>query len=608
MHPKNSRFKRSQTSSTLSAKLVTIIASLNQMNPITRPIFYLMNQLSYRNKFVLLASLFAIPLILFAGRLAYTYHMEVNQVNLTRTGLSYLKVGTDLIQDLETLRDLSVIASAQSESILTKKIEPVKQSALKHIKTIQTYALPEKHRFFISELEDLITHKGFIRGNKASIESAYEQTHAIISRTYSWRTKLSYTYISRSKSSTDILDILSLLNESEIYLHSLGQMRAFGSIYLEQKFVDSYASSVLEQTYSKFSKLIDLIDTKAEEYQNLFLLYPEIRPKTIRKDLASALEHFYQALIEPYMPSGDLVTFYEGMTDTYEQANIKNQQLLQLLDQVLALEYQDSIHRLAYFYLAVSLMIMLISYIYLGLYTSMNTAIRSLMRSARKVASGSYHDPIQTQTKDELSSVAQAMDSMRLSIQEREEKLAFMGQTDGLTKLYNRQYFDSALELSLANSLRQHTPFSLVMIDIDHFKSINDTYGHQTGDECLRQVARLIQAQYQRITDVVARYGGEEFIAILYGSDLEEAIQQTETLRSTIETCAIKSDGLSIQLTASFGLASLSSPTMSTSSDLIALADALLYQSKHTGRNRISAALYSDSQAKVSTPSNNLAE
>ena len=63
-----------------------------------------MNQLSYRNKFVLLASLFAIPLILFAGRLAYTYHMEVNQVNLTRTGLSYLKVGTDLIQDLETLR------------------------------------------------------------------------------------------------------------------------------------------------------------------------------------------------------------------------------------------------------------------------------------------------------------------------------------------------------------------------------------------------------------------------------------------------------------------------------------------------------------------------
>jgi len=567
------------------------------MNPITRPIFYLMNQLSYRSKFVLIASLFAIPLVFFAGQLAYTYHQEASQIKLTRTGLNYLEQATYLIEDLETLRDLSVIVSTQRESMLIEKVEGVKLSALKKITKMKTFAIPEKHLSFLTELETIIQNDTFVRGNEEGIEGVYEQAHSLINQTYSWRTKLSYAFISRSHNSTNIIDTLNLLNESEIYLHALGQTRAFGSLYVEQTFIDSYGASVLEKTYSTLSKLIDLIDVKAEEYQELINLYPEITPSNVKRNLGEALERFYQALIVTYTPSGNPTEFYNDITKTYEQTYQQNHLLFQLLDNVLDKDYQESKHRLFVFYASVGLMILLISYVYLGLYTSMNAAIRSLMYSARKVAAGTYNEPIHTHTKDELSSVAAAMDAMRLSIQEREEKLAFMGQTDGLTKLYNRQYFDTALDLSLANSLRQHTPFTLVMIDIDNFKSINDTYGHQTGDECLRQVARLIKDQYQRKTDVVARYGGEEFIAILYGSNLEEAIEQSETLRTTIASHKIKSDEKIIQLTASFGLAALASPEMSTSSDLIALADVLLYQSKHTGRNRLSAAYYSASNS-----------
>jgi diguanylate cyclase (GGDEF)-like protein len=137
------------------------------------------------------------------------------------------------------------------------------------------------------------------------------------------------------------------------------------------------------------------------------------------------------------------------------------------------------------------------------------------------------------------------------------------------------------------------TPLTIVMMDIDFFKRVNDKYGHLAGDDCLITIAKLMQAQFKRQTDVVARYGGEEFIAILYGQSLEEARQQTEKLRSIIENTTIESSEHSFSVTASFGLASLNPPDDAEAQDLIALADALLYKSKDNGRNRISAENFS---------------
>ena len=179
---------------------------------------------------------------------------------------------------------------------------------------------------------------------------------------------------------------------------------------------------------------------------------------------------------------------------------------------------------------------------------------------------------------------ASAMENMRLSIQEREARLELMSQTDGLTKLHNRPFFDKAMEISLANSRRNLTQLTLVMIDIDHFKSINDAYGHQAGDLCLQKIAGLLRGQYKRSTDVVARYGGEEFIAILYGQSLDEAFEQTEKLRQAIEAETIHHAGNEIKLTASFGLATMVPPAAIDSLDLIGMADAALYKAKDEGR------------------------
>ncbi len=569
------------------------------MNPIIRPIFYLMNQLSYRSKFVLLASLFAIPLVLFSGQLAYTLHQEANQAKLTKTGLNYLQKATSLIADLETLRDISVITSWQSEIQLNEQFETAKLNAIQKITQIKTYSDSEKHLVFLTKLQNAISTNGLIRGNESEgIDGVYEHAHILISQAYSWRTRLSYAFVSRSRNSANIIDTINLLNESEVYLHALGQARTFGSMYLEQKFIDSYGISVLEKTYQTLSQLIDLVDVKADEYKDLISAHPEINSENIKQYFTGARERLYQELIESLSLTGNSLEYYSELTKVFELVYQHNLLLFELSENFLEKDYQESLQRLTIFYTSVGLMILLIAYVYIGLYSTVNLAVRSLMRSARKVAEGKYSEPIRTQTRDELSSVAAAMDTMRLSIQEREEKLAFMGQTDGLTKLFNRQYFDSALEVSLANSLRHHTPFTLVMIDIDHFKSINDTYGHQTGDDCLKQISALLQHQYQRKTDVVARYGGEEFIAILYGSNLEEAEEQTEALRAEIESCPIQSGQNTIYLTASFGLAALVSPNMCTASELIALADTLLYQSKHTGRNRLSSGYFSEDNSK----------
>ena len=154
------------------------------------------------------------------------------------------------------------------------------------------------------------------------------------------------------------------------------------------------------------------------------------------------------------------------------------------------------------------------------------------------------------------------------------------------------QYFDDALDLALANSRRNPTPLTLVMVDIDRFKALNDEYGHQTGDECLRQISKLMREQFQRQTDIVARYGGEEFIAILYGQTLSEATLRTEQLREAIETNKVKLDDKEISVTASFGLAALIPPEVCQNKELVGLVDTLLYQSKKEGKNRLSAAHY----------------
>lgn len=160
--------------------------------------------------------------------------------------------------------------------------------------------------------------------------------------------------------------------------------------------------------------------------------------------------------------------------------------------------------------------------------------------------------------------------------------------TDSLTGVANRRSFDHALDVEWRRAVRRKSPLSLLMIDVDHFKNLNDRYGHRYGDDCLVQIAQALQSALPRSADLLARYGGEEFAAILSATDREGA--NIVALRMQEFARALNLDNetpIGSSLTISIGVATYEFPHDSSSDGLIEAADGALYLAKRNGRNRI---------------------
>lgn len=168
-------------------------------------------------------------------------------------------------------------------------------------------------------------------------------------------------------------------------------------------------------------------------------------------------------------------------------------------------------------------------------------------------------------------------------------KLERLATSDELTQLANRRRFDQYLETEWRRQLREQTPLSLILCDIDYFKSYNDTYGHPGGDECLRQVARAIGDAVHRPADLVARYGGEEFAVILPNTKIQGAVQVAERIGFKIAALRLPHAGSQVSqyVTLSLGVASVVPASESGAEILIAASDQALYQAKRLGRDRI---------------------
>ncbi|MEZ4704351.1 MAG: GGDEF domain-containing protein [Bdellovibrionota bacterium] len=167
-----------------------------------------------------------------------------------------------------------------------------------------------------------------------------------------------------------------------------------------------------------------------------------------------------------------------------------------------------------------------------------------------------------------------------------QENLRNLAMRDPLTKIYNRRYFMDMLTREISYAQRSNLPLTCILFDIDHFKKINDTLGHQAGDTVLQAVAQRI-AKELRIYDAFARYGGEEFAIMLRATALDNALILAERIRSIIEKLAVDVDGKIAKITVSLGIASLPSGQFSSPEDLLRVADRYLYQAKEKGRNRI---------------------
>ena len=172
--------------------------------------------------------------------------------------------------------------------------------------------------------------------------------------------------------------------------------------------------------------------------------------------------------------------------------------------------------------------------------------------------------------------------------QARELELASL--TDGLTQVPNRMHFDRQLAYEWSRQCRRGGHLSVLLIDIDHFKNVNDSFGHPFGDLCLQAVAQALRAGCGRSTDFVARYGGEEFVVLLPDTDSEGAEQVAQHMLSLVQELALDTEGLRVRVTCSIGVAVTQPHHAERVSTLVQRADDALYAAKHGGRNRVAMA------------------
>lgn len=180
-------------------------------------------------------------------------------------------------------------------------------------------------------------------------------------------------------------------------------------------------------------------------------------------------------------------------------------------------------------------------------------------------------------------------------LKKRNEMLRELSNTDPLTGLCNRRYMMEFLNREFQRAIRTDRYLSLVMGDVDHFKSINDAYGHQHGDEVLKTVAQSMRNQL-RPYDLAARFGGEEFAVILPATSLETAIAAAKRLRTTVSQLSFSEGMRGRQVTISLGVACVSDTNIKSVEDLIREADENLYKAKRNGRNRVEPQAISDCQ------------
>lgn len=177
--------------------------------------------------------------------------------------------------------------------------------------------------------------------------------------------------------------------------------------------------------------------------------------------------------------------------------------------------------------------------------------------------------------------IAKARVKTHMTLKQQRDMLEEIAVRDQLTGLYNRHLFNDEIDRKISDARRHHEPLSLIMIDLDHFKAVNDTFGHLAGDGVLKGVAKVLM-QNARREDTAARFGGEELVLLMNKCNGENAVMKAEKMRQEIE--ALHPEGINV--TASFGIAVMDE-TIKNGNDFLKKADEALYRAKEEGRNRV---------------------
>jgi diguanylate cyclase (GGDEF)-like protein len=230
-------------------------------------------------------------------------------------------------------------------------------------------------------------------------------------------------------------------------------------------------------------------------------------------------------------------------------------------------------------------------------YVFMLTAQDSMDEMVRGLEAGADEYLIKPVHPAELAMRLKTADrilSLESSLRKSYEEIKALSVKDHLTKVYNRGYLDERLVHEVKRTFRFERPLSLIMFDIDHFKIVNDTFGHAAGDQVLMECSWLMSISIRQEIDWIARYGGEEFVVVLPETVLPGALIAAERLRAKLADHVIEVNGSELRVTASFGVTSFTPASqkeqLTMAATLVERADSCLYQAKKEGRNRVVSA------------------
>jgi diguanylate cyclase (GGDEF)-like protein len=224
------------------------------------------------------------------------------------------------------------------------------------------------------------------------------------------------------------------------------------------------------------------------------------------------------------------------------------------------------------------------SYVYILILTGLDST-RDAVTGLKAGADDYVSKPTREEELVARLSAGRRILMLERSLRAANERIRLLTVTDALIGTFNRRYFDDQLPVAIAHAERYGRPLSLVFVDVDHFKLVNDTHGHRVGDEVLVEIGRRLLASV-RAYDWVARYGGEEFAVVLPETDTDAAMILAERLRSSIADQKLSTSVGDLSVTASFGVASSRTVAAITPDALVGAADLALYRSKADGRNR----------------------
>ncbi|WP_448546550.1 sensor domain-containing diguanylate cyclase [Thalassotalea fusca] len=254
-------------------------------------------------------------------------------------------------------------------------------------------------------------------------------------------------------------------------------------------------------------------------------------------------------------------------------------------------------------YIAEFVIVLIAIFTGIGLAMFIARPIESLSDHVSKVGHGHLEDPPDTYGWHEVkqlnthfkhmikelrefnTQLQTKVDNQTQALQDANKQLEHLATIDPLTQLFNRRKLDEILAYEFSRAKRYQLPLTIAMLDIDHFKSVNDNYGHAVGDHVLKQTASLLKKTV-RTSDIVARFGGEEFCLVLQSCPAETATAFLDRIRLEIASLSFTAEGIEFSITSSFGFAALSEETL-TAETLVNQADEALYQAKASGRNKV---------------------